>query len=214
MHCFLYLPLIPWLQFPLHSPFWWLWSFRVWHILVTSLRSASTVAWTVPVWAAMSSTSTWRPTPTLVAIVSTAMWSEPRSKVTASLSIETSSPLSSQTTTWCASLASSPRDIMWWSQSQVRKTPVYQVCGSKVLWIGSVNGLLLIWGQAITWTDDDLLSIGPFETNVREIWIKIQTFSFKKMYSNVLSAIWRPFFWSQCVNLQWPREPYDNIELG
>ena len=35
--------------------------------------------------------------------------------------------------------------------------------------------------QAITWTNADILSIGPFGTNFGEISIKIQAFSLKKM---------------------------------
>ena len=35
--------------------------------------------------------------------------------------------------------------------------------------------------QGIIWTNADLLSIGPQQTNVNEIWIKIWTFSFMNM---------------------------------
>ena len=35
--------------------------------------------------------------------------------------------------------------------------------------IGSGNGLSLLQRQAITWTNADLLSIGPLETNFNEI---------------------------------------------
>ena len=35
--------------------------------------------------------------------------------------------------------------------------------------------------QAITWTNDELLSIRPLETNFSEIWIRIQNISFRKM---------------------------------
>ena len=47
--------------------------------------------------------------------------------------------------------------------------------------IGWGNGLVLVQCQAITWTNDDLLSVGPTETNLSEIWIKMQSFSFKKI---------------------------------
>ena len=57
--------------------------------------------------------------------------------------------------------------------------------------IGSDNGLLPIQRQAIIWTNDDLLSIG---TNFSEISIKIQTFSFKKMYLRMLSVKWWLFY--------------------
>ena len=42
--------------------------------------------------------------------------------------------------------------------------------------IGSGNGLLSVWRQAITWTNAVLLSIGPLVINFSEIWIKIQNF--------------------------------------
>ena len=42
--------------------------------------------------------------------------------------------------------------------------------------IGSDNGLLPAWHQAITWTNAHLLSIGPLEKNFNEIWTKIQSF--------------------------------------
>ena len=54
--------------------------------------------------------------------------------------------------------------------------------------IGSDHGLVPYWHQAITWTSADLLSIGPIGTNLREIWIQILTFSFKKIRLKMLSA--------------------------
>ena len=42
--------------------------------------------------------------------------------------------------------------------------------------IGSGNGLAPIQHQAIIWTDTDLLSIGPLQTNFSEILIEIYTF--------------------------------------
>ena len=47
--------------------------------------------------------------------------------------------------------------------------------------------------QAITWTNDGILLIGPLGTNFREILSKIHTFSFKKMHLKTSSAKWRPF---------------------
>ena len=46
--------------------------------------------------------------------------------------------------------------------------------------IGSDNGLLPIQHQAIISTNSGLLSIGPLGTNVSEMLIKIQNFSFTK----------------------------------
>ena len=60
--------------------------------------------------------------------------------------------------------------------------------------IGSDNGLAPVRCQVITWTNADLLSIGPFWTYLSEIWIIIQTFSFKKMHLTMASsANSRPF---------------------
>ena len=53
---------------------------------------------------------------------------------------------------------------------------------------GSDNGLAPIRRQAIIWTNAGLLSIGPSGTNISEILIKIQNFSFKKMHLKILSA--------------------------
>ena len=59
--------------------------------------------------------------------------------------------------------------------------------------IGSDNGLSPDRHQAIIWTNDGLLLIGPLETNLSEILIEILTFSFKKMRLKVSSAKRRPF---------------------
>ena len=56
--------------------------------------------------------------------------------------------------------------------------------------IGSGNGLLPSWHQAITLTNADLLWIRLSGTNFSEILIKIQQL---KMHLKVSSAIWRPF---------------------
>ena len=47
--------------------------------------------------------------------------------------------------------------------------------------------------QSITWTNADLLSIGPQGTNFREIWMKIQEFSFNKCIDlEILYEKYRP----------------------
>ena len=55
--------------------------------------------------------------------------------------------------------------------------------------IGSDNVLSPGWRQAMIWNNTGILLIGPLATNLSEIVIKIQTFSFKKMHLNVSSAI-------------------------
>ena len=64
--------------------------------------------------------------------------------------------------------------------------------------IGSGNGLSPVRRQAISWTNVDLLSIGPLRTNFREIRIKIEKFSCMKMHSKISSA--------KCHFVQWGNE--------
>ena len=54
------------------------------------------------------------------------------------------------------------------------------------------NGLSSIQCQAITWTNVDLLIIGPSVTNFSQIQIKILWLSFKKMHLIMKSAKWWP----------------------
>ena len=65
--------------------------------------------------------------------------------------------------------------------------------------IGSDNGLALDRRQAITWSNADLLSMGPIWTNLNEIWIEIQNFSFMKMCLKIWAAKWWPF----CPGWRW-----------
>ena len=60
--------------------------------------------------------------------------------------------------------------------------------------IGSDNGLSPGRRQAIIWTNDGILLIGPLGTNFSEIFIEILTLSLKKMHLKVSSAKWRPFY--------------------
>ena len=59
--------------------------------------------------------------------------------------------------------------------------------------IVSDNGLSPVWCQAISWTNTDLLSIGPLGTNFGEISIKINTLSFKEVHLKMSSGRWWPF---------------------
>ena len=70
---------------------------------------------------------------------------------------------------------------------------VTHICVSKQTIIGSDNGLSPGWRQAIIWTNDGILLIGPLGTNFSEISSEIQTFSFKKMHLNMSSVKWHPF---------------------
>ena len=66
--------------------------------------------------------------------------------------------------------------------------------------IGSDYGLVPVLHQAIIWTNADALLIRTLGTNFNEIWIKIQTFSLKKMQFK-MSAKWRPFCLPQYVTV-------------
>ena len=69
---------------------------------------------------------------------------------------------------------------------------VTHTCISKLTIIGSDNGLLPDWCQAIIWTNAGILSIEPSGTKLSDILIAIHIFSFKKMYLKMSSGKWRP----------------------
>ena len=62
---------------------------------------------------------------------------------------------------------------------------------------------MLVWGQAITWTNDDLLSIRSLVTNFSNIWVKIYQFSFKEMLLKMLSAKHQTYFSGINVLTHW-----------
>ena len=66
------------------------------------------------------------------------------------------------------------------------------ICVNKLTIIGPDNGLSPGRRQAIIWTNDGILLIGPLGTNFSEILIEIDTFSFKKMHLKMSSRKWRP----------------------
>ena len=70
---------------------------------------------------------------------------------------------------------------------------VTHICISKLTIIGSDNGLTPDRHQAIIRTNVDLLLIGPLETNVNEILMKIRYFQFTKMHLKMSYAKWCPF---------------------
>ena len=67
------------------------------------------------------------------------------------------------------------------------------ICVNKLTIIVSDNGLLSGRHQAIIWTNDGILLIGPLRTNFSEILIEIYTFSFKKIDLKMSSGKCRPF---------------------
>ena len=74
------------------------------------------------------------------------------------------------------------------------------ICVGNLTIICLDNGLSPGPSQAIIWTSDGILLIGPLGANLSKILIEILTFSFKKMRFKVSSAKWRPF----CLGLNWP----------
>ena len=65
---------------------------------------------------------------------------------------------------------------------------VTHICVGELTSIDSDNGLSPERRQAIIWTNDGVLLIGPLGTNFSEILIKIQTFSLKKIRLKMSSA--------------------------
>ena len=69
---------------------------------------------------------------------------------------------------------------------------VTHICISKLIIIGSDNGLSPGRRQIITWTNAGILLMGPLGTNFSEISIEIDISSFKKTHLKMLSAKCRP----------------------
>ena len=86
------------------------------------------------------------------------------------------------------------RVAKWWFPKNISKDKkkrnsfltrwgrVTHICVSKLTIIGSDNGLSPGRRQAIIWTNDGILLIGPLGTNFSEIVIGIRTFSLRKMH--------------------------------
>ena len=66
------------------------------------------------------------------------------------------------------------------------------ICVSKLIIIGSDNGLSPDRRQATIWTNARILSIGPLGTKLSDILISTHIFSFKKMHLKMSSGKWRP----------------------
>ena len=71
--------------------------------------------------------------------------------------------------------------------------PSAHICDSKLIITGSDNDLSPGRHQAIIWTNDGILLIGPLGTNFSEILFEIHIFSFKKIHLKMSSGNWRPF---------------------
>ena len=69
----------------------------------------------------------------------------------------------------------------------------WRICVSKIIIIGSDNGLTPGRCQATIWTNAGILLIGPLGINFRESIIEIYTFSFNKTHLKMSSGNWQPF---------------------
>ena len=80
-----------------------------------------------------------------------------------------------------------------WFVLALTHLPLCRIYASEI-WVSSDSGIGLspVRRQAITWTNADLLSIGPLGTNFSEISVDIQTFSLNKIHLKMASAIFPP----------------------
>ena len=101
-------------------------------------------------------------------------------------------------TTWTSSPYSLGFLLTHWGQ-------VMHICVGKLPIISSDNGLPPGRRQAIIWTNDWILLIGPLGINFSEILIKIHTFSFKTMHLKMSSGKWCPSCLSLNVLTHWGR---------
>ena len=75
------------------------------------------------------------------------------------------------------------------------------ICVSKLTIIGSDNGLSPDRHQAMIWTDDGILLIGPLGTSFSEILIEIHAFFIQEnAFENVVWKMAAILFQPQCVN--------------
>ena len=89
---------------------------------------------------------------------------------------------------------------------------VTHICVNNLTVIGSDNGLSPGQHQAIIWTNDGILLIGPLGTNFSEVLIEIHTFSLKKIHSKMSSGKWRPS--CLCLNvlmISWIQLPQHSL---
>ena len=70
---------------------------------------------------------------------------------------------------------------------------VTHICVSKIIIIGSDNGLSPGRCQAIVWTNADILWIRPLGITFSDECLEIHTFSFTNMRLKMSSVKWRPF---------------------
>ena len=82
---------------------------------------------------------------------------------------------------------------------------VMHISISKLTFIGSDNGLVPVWHQAIIWTIEGLLSITPLGTNLSEKLIGIKIFLLNEVHLKILSAKCQQF----CLGVLALEVPWD-----
>ena len=94
-----------------------------------------------------------------------------------------------------------PQELTHWGQ-------VIHICIHNLTIIVSNNGLSPYRRQAIIWTNAWVLSIGPLETNLRELSIEIWTFSFTGMHFKMSSAMSQTICFSSVLpcGITWRQE--------
>ena len=81
---------------------------------------------------------------------------------------------------------------------------VTHICSSKLIIIGSDNGLSPGWRQVIIWSNAEIVLIRTSGTNFSETLSEIRTFSIEKMHLKMFSGNWRPFcFGLNVLNKIW-----------
>ena len=85
---------------------------------------------------------------------------------------------------------------------------VTHICATKLITIGSDNGLSPGRRPAFIWNNAGTSLSGPLGTNLSEVLTEIYTFSFKKRHLKMASGKWRTFclglnvltYWSRVTN--------------
>ena len=84
------------------------------------------------------------------------------------------------------------KNLILWMPCLTHWGRVTHICVSKLIIIGSDNGLSPGRRQAITWTNAGILLIGPLGTSFSEILVEIHISLFKETHLKMSSAKCRP----------------------
>ena len=102
----------------------------------------------------------------------------------------------------CLKISFTTEGLRWINLSNTMMLPLIwliitlwssDICINKLTIIGSDNGLAPVKREAIIWTNDGIMLIGPLGTNLSDILIDTHRVSLKKMHLKLSSGKWRPF---------------------